>query len=115
MPAYHWRTDQLSLDLIIPVMNSVSCDLMVEIMTKKYVFLKLDRKPKAETTIEGLLRCFPSVSHDCYKTGSAEMFISLAGCQLPKYPAKIGGNSRRVKYSGSMQQNPNLPVVLSFP
>ena len=42
------------------------------------------------------------------------MFMSLAGCQLWKDPAKIGGNSYCIKYSGSKQQNPNLSVVLSF-
>lgn len=42
------------------------------------------------------------------------MFLSLADCQLPTYPAKIGENSYCVKYFGSMQQNPNLPIVLSF-
>lgn len=63
---------------------------------------------------KAFLKYFPPVRHGCYKTGSAKMFISLADCQLPMYPAKIGENSYCVKYSGSMQQNPNLPIVLLF-
>lgn len=54
MPAYHWLRDhaynELSLDLM-PIMNSVSYDLIVKSQPKKWVFLKRDRKPKAGTTI----------------------------------------------------------------
>ena len=91
MPAYRWLRDhaynELSLDLM-PIMNSVSYDLIVKSQPKNGFSWNEIENPKLEPPSKD----FSDVPLLSVTTVIKQVVqISLAGCQLPKYPAKIGG------------------------